>query len=231
MALKDWLDACLNLFYPKVCAVCSQPLSGQEECICFRCGMSLPRTNLHLKTENAAEQLFWGKVDVERVSAYFYYQRGSDFREILHRLKYKGEKEIGEVMGRQMAAELSAANFFDGVDYLLPVPLHKKKQRRRGYNQSEYIARGVSAATGIPIAEGAVTRERHTETQTRKSVMERWENVDGIFKLHTPELFAGKHILLIDDVLTTGATCVACADAVTSVENVKVSVLTLAMAQ
>ena len=231
MTAKDWIDACLNLFYPKVCAVCSQPLSGQEECICFQCNMNLPRTNLHLKNENLAEQLFWGKIDVERVSAYFYYQRGSDFREILHQLKYKGQKEIGVMMGRQMATELLNNNFFDGIDYLLPVPLHKKKLRMRGYNQSECIAKGVSAVTGIPIAEGVVTRDKHTETQTRKSVMERWENVEGIFKLHVPELFAGTHILLLDDVLTTGATCVACADAVVGVENVKVSVLTLAMVQ
>ena len=231
MVIIDWLQGLLNLFYPKVCVVCAQPLSGQEACLCHACQVRLPRTELHLKPDNAAEQLFWGKVHIEKVSSYFYYQRGSDFREILHQLKYGGQKDIGESMGRQMAAELLPHGFFDGVDFLLPIPLHKKKLRIRGYNQSEYIALGISQVTGIPLASESVTRQKHTETQTHKSVIERWENVDGIFKLHTPELFAGKHILLIDDVLTTGATCVACADSLSQVESVKMSILTLAMAE
>ena len=231
MAIKDWIEACMHLFFPKVCVVCSLPLSAQEECVCYRCNIDLPRTNLHLKQDNVVEQLFWGKVDLQHASSYFYYQRGSDYREILHQLKYKGQKEIGVSMGKQMAAELMKDGFFDGIDYLIPIPLHRKKERMRGYNQSTCIAEGVSMVTGIPLADNSITRERHTTTQTRKSAFERWTNVEGIFKLHSPELFVNKHILLIDDVLTTGATCVACADSLMDVENVKLSVLTLAMAE
>ncbi len=230
MALNNWLKAIVALLYPQTCVVCGLPLSSQGGCLCVQCDMKLPRTNLHRQVDNAAEQLFWGKTTLQRATSYFYYHRGSDFRQILHRLKYRGEKEIGTKMGRQLAAELLVDGFFDGVDYLLPVPLHPKKQRIRGYNQSEYIALGISAVTGIPLLKQALTRQKYTETQTRKSVFERWANVEGIFKLHTPQLLEGKHVLLIDDVLTTGSTCVACADAFSEIPHVQLSVLTLAMA-
>lgn len=127
-------------------------------------------------------------------------------------------------------AELAATGFFRGIDVIIPVPLHPRKQKLRGYNQSECIARGVSAVTGIPIDVSSVLRRRHTETQTRKSAYERWENVDGIFLLRYPERFVGKHILIVDDVLTTGATTTACADALKDVGGVHVSILTLAVA-
>ena len=138
--------------------------------------------------------------------------------------------DLGETMGRFMAAELAATGFFRGIDVIIPVPLHPRKQKLRGYNQSECIARGVSAVTGIPIDVSSVLRRRHTETQTRKSAYERWENVDGIFLLRYPERFVGKHILIVDDVLTTGATTTACADALKDVGGVHVSILTLAVA-
>ena len=145
-------------------------------------------------------------------------------------MKYGGRKDLGEVMGRFMAAELSATGFFSDVDVIVPVPLHPRKQKMRGYNQSECIARGVSAVTGIPVDTASVARMRHTETQTRKSSYERWENVDGIFCLRRADAFARKHVLIIDDVLTTGATTTACADALKEVEGVRISVLTLAVA-
>ena len=133
-------------------------------------------------------------------------------------------------MGRFMAAELSATGFFSDVDVIVPVPLHPRKQKVRGYNQSECIARGVSSVTGISMDTASVVRTRHTETQTRKSSYERWENVDGIFCLRRADAFVGKHVLIIDDVLTTGATITACADALRKVDGVRISVLTLAVA-
>jgi hypothetical protein len=149
----------------------------------------------------------------------------------LHLLKYSGYKELGEVMGRYMAAELISCGFFDHVDVIVPVPLHKKKQKLRGYNQSEWIARGISSVTGIPLNAKSVIREKNTETQTRKSTFERSENVDGIFKLCDVACFQGKHVLIIDDVLTTGSTTVACASTLFEVEGVRISVLTLAVAE
>lgn len=191
----------------------------------------MPRTSFYRQKENPVERLFWGKIPVERATSYLYYRKGSDFKQILHRLKYGGQKEIGEAMGRYMAAELRSCGFFEGVDVIVPVPLHKKRLKQRGYNQSEWIARGISAVTGIPVDAYSVAREKNTETQTRKTIMERWENVDGIFILLNPALFIGKHVLIIDDVLTTGATTVACASVFDGIAGVQVSVLTLAVAE
>lgn len=193
--------------------------------------MDMPRTNYHLRKDNPVERMFWGKMPLERASSFFFYHKGSNFSRILHLLKYGGRKDIGEVMGRFMAAELSASGFFSDVDVIVPVPLHPRKQKQRGYNQSECIACGISAVTGIPVDIVSVVRSKHTETQTRKSSYERWENVDGIFCLDASESFVGKHILIIDDVLTTGATTTACADAFREVKGLRISVLTLAVAE
>lgn len=228
--LAVWLTSFVRLFFPRRCVVCGRPLREAEEGICLRCNMDMPRTNYHRRKDNPVECMLWGKMLLKRASSWFFYRKGSDFRHVVHLLKYGGRKDLGEIMGRLMAAELSEAGFFRGVDVLVPIPLHPLRQRVRGYNQSEYIARGISAVTGIPVDASSVRRCRHTETQTRKSVYERWENVEGAFSLSFPERFAGKHILLVDDVLTTGATSTACADAFQGVEGVRISVLTLAVA-
>ena len=228
--LKTWLFSFVHLFFPRQCAVCGAPLQEGEEGICLKCNMDMPRTNYHTCKDNPVERLFWGKVPLERATSFFFYRKGSDFRRILHQLKYGGRKELGEIMGRFIAAELHGTDFFHDIDLIVPVPLHPRKQKLRGYNQSEYIARGVSAVAGIPLDASAVIRKKHSETQTRKSTYERWENVDGIFHLRRPDRFAGKHILIVDDVLTTGATTTACADVFKDVEGVRISVLTLAMA-
>ena len=191
----------------------------------------MPRTNYHTVKDNPVERTFWGKMPLERATSYFFYHKGSDFRRILHQLKYGGRKDIGVMMGRFIAAELAATDFFREVDVIVPVPLHPRKQKLRGYNQSECIAQGIAAVTGIPIDTLSVVRNKHTDTQTHKSAYERWENVEGIFSLHRPELFKGKHILIVDDVLTTGATTTACADAFSGIEGLHISVLTLAVAE
>ena len=227
---KTWFLSFLQLLFPRQCAVCGASLQEGEEAICIRCNMDMPRTNYHCAKDNPVERMFWGKIPLVRATSYFFYHKGSDFRRVLHQLKYGGRKDIGEAMGRFMAEELAATNFFGGVDIIVPVPLHPRKQRMRGYNQSECIARGVSSVAGIPMDVFSVIRKKHTETQTRKSTYERWENVNGIFLLRYPERFVGKHILIVDDVLTTGATTTACADAFQGVEGVRISILTLAMA-
>ena len=201
--LKAWLLSFLHLFFPRQCVVCGTPLQEGEEAICLRCNMDLPRTDYHLCADNPVERMFWGKIPLERATSYFFYHKGSDFRRILHQLKYGGR---------------------------VPVPLHPRKQRMRGYNQSECVAKGVAAVTGIPLDAASVVRKKHTETQTSKSAYERWKNVNGIFHLRYPERFVGKHILLVDDVLTTGATITTCADVFRDVEGVRISVLTLAVA-
>ena len=163
---KAWFLSFVHLFFPRQCAVCGSSLQEGEEGICIRCNMNMPRTNYHLREDNSVERMFWGKIPLERGTSFFYYHKGSDFRHILHQLKYGGRKDLGEIMGRFMAAELAATGFFRGIDVIIPVPLHPRKQKLRGYNQSECIARGVSAVTGIPIDVSSVLRRRHTETQT-----------------------------------------------------------------
>lgn len=228
--IKDWLGSFLTLLFPRCCVVCGGPLAKGEECICTMCNIDLPRTNYHLQKDNPVERLFWGKIPLERATSFFFYRKGSDFRQILHQLKYGGQKSIGAIMGRYMAAELMESGFFEGIDMIVPVPLHKKKEQIRGYNQSEWIARGIVAVTGLPVNKEFVIRRKNTETQTHKSVFQRWENVEGTFELHHPESLVGKHILIVDDVLTTGSTTVACASCLTGVEGIRISILTLAVA-
>ncbi|SHE44747.1 comF family protein [Bacteroides faecichinchillae] len=231
LLIKDWLGSFLSLLFPRCCLVCGRPLAKGEECICTMCNINLPRTNYHLQEDNPVEQLFWGKVPLERATSFFFYRKGSDFRQILHQLKYGGRKELGATMGRYMASELLPSGFFKGIDVIIPVPLHKKKQQLRGYNQSEWIVRGIAAVTGISVNTESIIRRKNTETQTRKSTFERWENVDGIFELHSSEHLPGKHVLIVDDVLTTGATTVACASALMEVQGIRISILTLAVAE
>ncbi len=194
------------------------------------CNSRMPRTNYHLHTDNEVEQRFWGKVEIERATSYFFYTKGSDYRHILFKLKYHGYKELGEVMGRYMAKELLTSDFLQGIDLIVPVPLHSKKKKTRGYNQSEWFALGVSHATGIPMDLNTMIRKVDNNTQTRKSVFERWENVKDVFQVVCPQNIQGKHILLVDDVLTTGATLLSCATVLVDFPNVKVSIITLAVA-
>lgn len=229
-AVKTWFLSFINLFFPRQCAVCGASLQEGEEAICLKCNIDMPRTGYHHQKDNPVERMLWGKIPLERATSYFFYHKGSDFRRVLHQLKYGGRKDLGEAMGRFMAAELLTSGFFREVDMIVPVPLHPRKQRMRGYNQSACIARGVAAVTGIQIDATSISRKKHTETQTHKSSYERWENVDGIFRLCHPERFVGKHVLIIDDVLTTGATITACADAFQDVEGIRISILTLAVA-
>lgn len=225
-----WIDSFFNILFPRSCVVCNGGLVKGEELICTMCNSRMPRTNYHLQADNEVEQRFWGKVEIERATSYFFYTKGSDYRHILFKLKYHGYKELGEVMGRYMAKELLSSDFLQGVDLIIPVPLHSKKKKVRGYNQSECLALGLSHASGIPMDLSALVRMVDSNTQTRKSVFERWENVKDVFQVSSPESLEGKHILLVDDVLTTGATLLSCATVLAASSNVKISIVTLSVA-
>jgi ComF family protein len=174
------------------------------------------------------EQLFWGRVQIEKATSWFFFQKGSNYQHLLHHLKYKGLRGIGVEMGRNFGSELIANNYFDEVDVIVPVPLHPKKEKKRGYNQSLAIAEGLSQRLEIPIETEHLIRRFYSETQTRKGRFERWENVCELFDLKVEGYFSGKHVLLVDDVVTTGSTLDACAQKILSCTNAKVSIATLA---
>lgn len=197
--------------------------------MCVRCMASLPRTGLLNTPENEMERRFWGIFPVERASALYYYARGGNVSNILYGMKYHGRRKLCVQMGRMIAAELMGTGFFDGIDCVMPVPLHKKRLRERGYNQSELLAIGISEMTGIPVETSPLIRKHNNTTQTHKSSFERWENVSGLFDITSrAAVWSGKHILLIDDVLTTGATISACIDALKVIPSIKISIVTLA---
>jgi len=167
-----WADL-WDLFFPECCIICDERLMKHEHFLCFRCLATLPHTNLHLQRNNEVERNFWGKFPVERAASFLYYAKGSVVRQLLYELKYYGNKEIGGFLGRYMAAELLPSGFFEGIDYILPVPLHRKKERLRGYNQSEWLAKGVGSVTSIPVLSDVMERCKYTETQTHKGLYER----------------------------------------------------------
>jgi ComF family protein len=220
----------LELLFPTLCITCGNRLVTQEKFLCIDCWHDLPVTNFHFDAENKVARLFWGRVKLENATAFFAYNKGSNYQHLIHFIKYKGLKELGFETGRRFGIALSASPDFNSVDFVVPVPLHPKKQKQRGYNQSEWIARGISESLKKPVSLFNLKRNLHTSTQTRKNRYERWENVENIFELTRPEEFKGKHILLIDDVVTTGSTLESCAFQLLQVENVKVSIATLAFA-
>jgi ComF family protein len=219
-----------HLFFPRVCALCSRSLEGDEKAVCFKCLLSLPKTNSHLLPDNEIAQRFWGKVPIEAVVAFFSFEKEGAVQELLHELKYNNNQNIGRELGKFLAADLATVRGFREVDYIVPVPLHLRKLKRRGYNQSACIAEGISLGMNKPLNTGNLYRAIENPTQTHKSRTERWENVKDIFRLKDREVFANKHILLVDDVLTTGSTIEACTHAILTADNAKVSVATLAVA-
>ncbi len=222
----------LDLISPRLCVVCGHRLTVTEEVICTKCNFHLPRTDLHHNAyENEMAKLFWYLIPIERATAYFYYEPHSSTANIIYQMKYKDHPEIGEVMGRMMGKELMPSGFFDGIDGIIPVPLTKKRQRQRGYNQSEEIARGISEVTGLPLFDKVVKRVSFKGSQTNLGRWERNENVEKVFELIDGASIQGKHLLVIDDVVTTGATCIACSKELIKAGDVKISILSLGYAK
>ncbi len=220
-----WISDLIDLIFPRCCMVCDELLSPQERDICLDCMSKLPKIEkLHLEE---IEKVFWGKVEIERATSYIYYHKNSPYNNVIHYLKYKNRPEPGERLAFIAAKEIAETGFFDGIDAIVPLPLSKKKLKERGYNQCDYIAAGISRATGIPVLKGAVVRTTANETQTHKNRDERWKNVEGIFALDRPQDIEGKHVLLLDDILTTGATLASCAKTIQAGCNCRISVFTL----
>lgn len=219
-----------ELIFPRTCVVCNCKLIRDEKFICLKCLLHLPRTNHYKLTDNPMEQLFYGRVAVERACAFFEFKKGSPYQQILHELKYRGQKQLGEHIGKLFGTSLKEDQLISNADLICPVPLHPRKEKKRGYNQSYQLALGISHSLDIPIDRTSIIRSTHTSTQTRKTRWERWQNVEGIFEVVNPEKLEGKRIILVDDVVTTGATLEACATAILSKCNARIFILTLAIA-
>ncbi len=216
-----------SLFYPDICHACSGVLMRGEGCICAQCWCGLPKTGFHLDKENALTKLFWGRTHIETGTALFYYQKGGRVQQLIHRIKYKNKQNLGRYLGLRLGQYLADAPAYQGIDCIVPVPLHAKRMRDRGFNQSEVIGSGLSQSMQIPMDTESLVRHTQTQTQTRKRRFTRWENVESVFELIPSHQLSHKHILLVDDVITTGSTIEACTQKLLSAEGVKVWVATL----
>jgi len=220
----------MNLAWPNLCQICEKPLVQGEKHLCMNCLYELPKTDFKSFRMNIAADRFYGKIPFEKITAGFLYQKESKVQTVLELLKYKGEKELGECLGSFAGSRIASTGFFKDIDLIVPVPLHKDKAKKRGYNQSEWIAKGLSQISGIAYDSTHLHRVVKNPTQTTKSIWERWENAQGLFELRDTEIFSGKHILLVDDVLTSGSTLCACGQAILKAPEAKISFFALALA-
>ena len=225
--LRDWKDCLLHLAFPHVCEGCNSDRLDSGQLLCLRCLSDLPSTNFQFYPANPIEKLFWGRLPVTHATAQFYFTRESLMQHLVHQFKYRSNLELGIFLGRLMGSDLAGSNRFSYLDGLIPLPLHLSKQHKRGFNQADILARGVSDILNIPVLEKVIRRISYSESQTRKGRVERWQNMENRFQLIDPGVIGGKHILLVDDVITTGATLEACGREILKACDVSLSVATL----
>lgn len=230
----DWrrlLKGAVDLIWPDVCEVCGCTLVRGEKVLCLACRLKLPRTMLHTGTFNPIHQHLAGKVPIERAGGYFYYYRTSPFTRLIYAAKYHGRPNVARYLAAEYAREILPDGFFTDIDIVVPVPLHRFRLWKRGYNQSRHIALGIADVTGISIGNHLVATRSHS-TQTRKGAYHRWLNSRGIYTVQHAQDLHNKHILIVDDVLTTGSTLLACCEAIhTAAPTARISVLTLAVSR
>ncbi|KAA3650195.1 MAG: ComF family protein [Bacteroidetes bacterium] len=223
------ITALTSLLFPKVCFACGETLKNKQIHICASCYQNIPRTNFFDGEINMLEKKFWGRIPIQHATAFLYFIPKGRVQRLIHHFKYYGQKEIGITLGEWAAAELMVQNFFSSIDIVVPIPIHELKKRKRGFNQSDFIAEGIQNMTGIKAITDNLEKRFHTESQTRKSRFKRWENVKTTFAVKDTKLFEGKHILLVDDVITTGATIEACAIELLKIQDLRLSLLSIAM--
>lgn len=233
MKIKDLITSAASVFMPRNCSVCDQPLMLDEKFICRKCLMNIPRTHYEEIDFNPFDQLMAGKVPVERCASYFFYHKNDPYASILHDTKYRNMPTLGRWLTERATREMLPSHFFDGVDAIVPVPLHYTKLASRGYNQSQYLAEGISRVIGIPVIKALKAVHEHS-TQTHKDAAERMMNTQGMYAASKRRCkgLENKHLLIVDDVVTTGSTLLACATALhQAIPGVKLSLFTLAAAQ
>lgn len=230
VSIKQLFGDAFHLFFPHHCLGCGSDLLPESSLLCLHCISRLPHTGYERLENNPVENIFRGRVVLKAATSQFYFSKGQLVQQLIHQLKYKGNKEAGEWMGVLMGRSLLQSSRFTNIDYIIPLPLYADKEFKRGFNQAEILSNGISQAMGIPVLTKNVIRRRHTDTQTKKHRAERWENVEGSFAVKKPATLQGKNILLVDDVITTGATLEACTQCLLEVPGIQVSLATVATA-
>ncbi|HVW94644.1 MAG TPA: ComF family protein [Mucilaginibacter sp.] len=228
---NTYLADFISLLFPELCAACQNSLVVNENVLCTDCRFNLPYTNFHLQPDNIVARQFWGKINLEAAFSLFYFTKGGDVQHMMHQFKYNGQKKIGNLLGEIASDQLIKNAIFSSVDYIIPVPLHAKRLRKRGYNQSSCFASGLASKLSAEVEENNLVRSRATETQTHKSRFARFQNMQEVFWVKDPEKLKGKHILLVDDVITTGSTLEACGTELLKIDGVKLSIATIAYAE
>lgn len=219
------------LFFPELCAACGRSLVSNERQICTSCIFQLPHTGFHDDPENRMARELWGRIPFEQACAFLYFKKGGKVQNLMHQLKYNKKPEAAKRAGELYGYELKRSDKFIIPDLIIPVPLHPSRLKKRGYNQSEYIAAGISSVLEIPVCSDYLSRIENTATQTRKSRFARYENLRSAFRLKSSDLLINRHILLVDDVMTTGSTLEACSLKLLTVEGLRISICTLAYAE
>jgi ComF family protein len=221
----------ISLIYPRNCVACGNSLFKHEEQVCNYCYLNLPKSNFHLLEKNPVEVLFYGRIPLTFASSFYLFHKKGSVQKILHNIKYKSNQELASIVGEWYGKDLQAHEALKNAFAIIPVPLHYKKLKQRGYNQSEAFAKGLSKQLNISLNTSCLKRSEYTTTQTKKTAYERWENVEDVFELHQPDSLKNKHIILVDDVITTGATIEACCTKLLEIEGIKISVLSIAYAE
>lgn len=228
ISIKNYIDDFLHLFFPHNCAACDTDIINAGDVLCAECLSLLPQTGFILHDNNPVEHNFYGRMKIEKAGSAFYFTKGSVIQKVIFQLKYKNNIAAGKFLGKLLGLQLAASKRFDDVDIIIPMPLNERKFYKRGYNQSAVIAEGIVAAWNKPVVTNAVERILFTETQTHKTRIDRWQTMENVFAVSQPELLAGKHILLVDDVVTTGATFEACGHAILKVPGTTLSLASVA---
>jgi ComF family protein len=232
MSVKpSYLTDFVSLLFPELCAACRENLVANEQLICTDCRYNLPFTNFHLQHDNIVARQFWGKIELEGAYALYYFAKGGKIQNLMHQFKYKGMHEIGNLLGNIAGEQLIKNDIFNSVEVIIPVPLHKKRLQQRGYNQSACFAAGLSQKLKADVDDHNLVRAIATDTQTHKSRFARFENMQEVFLVKNPEKLINKHILLVDDIITTGSTLEACSLQLLKIPGLKLSIATIAYAE
>jgi len=220
-------NSLLHLAFPHVCESCGTDILDNNHLLCLSCVANMPVTNFHLHPNNPIEKIFWGRLAITHATSQYYFTKESMMQHLMHQFKYSGNRELGLYLGKLMGEMLANSNRFLHIDALIPLPLFASKEKKRGYNQAAVLCEGISSVLNKPVWYDVVKRKTSTETQTRKGRVERWANMENRFQLINTHKIEGKHIVLVDDVVTTGATLEACGKELLKTENTLLSVATL----